>query len=39
MKQEFGFGNIGAGMISHIHDQVIEAIPGATLIGVYNIHK
>lgn len=39
MKQQFGFGIIGAGLISHIHAQAIEALPGAALIGVYNIHK
>ncbi|HLO80862.1 MAG TPA: Gfo/Idh/MocA family oxidoreductase [Chitinophagaceae bacterium] len=39
MKQEFGFGIIGTGLISHIHALAIEAIPGAHLRGVYNIHK
>ncbi len=39
MKQEFGFGIIGTGLISHIHAQAIDVIPGANLSGVYNIHK
>jgi predicted dehydrogenase len=39
MKQKFGFGIIGAGLISHIHARAIEAIAGAELRAVYNIHK
>jgi UDP-N-acetyl-2-amino-2-deoxyglucuronate dehydrogenase len=36
MKQnKFGFGIVGAGMISHFHAKAIHEIPNATLIGVY----
>jgi UDP-N-acetyl-2-amino-2-deoxyglucuronate dehydrogenase len=39
MTRKFGFGIIGAGLISHIHAQAINAIPTAALIGVYNLHN
>ncbi len=34
----FGFGIIGAGLISHIHATAINAIPNAKIEGVYNIN-
>src|SRR5687768_10549232 len=36
-KKQFGFGIIGAGMISHFHARAIAEIPNATLVGVYSI--
>lgn len=39
LKKQYGFGIIGAGMISHIHAMAIQAIPGANVTGVYNINK
>jgi predicted dehydrogenase len=35
----FGFGIVGAGMISHFHAKAIHAIANARLIGIYSIHK
>lgn len=36
-KKQFGFGIVGAGMISHFHAKAISEIPNARLIGVYSI--
>lgn len=36
MKRKFGFGIIGAGVISHFHAKAIEDIESADLVGVYN---
>lgn len=38
-KKHFGFGIVGAGMISHFHAKAIAAIANASLIGVYSINK
>jgi predicted dehydrogenase len=38
-NKTFGFGIIGAGMISHFHAKAIDAIENARLIGIYSIHK
>src|SRR5665647_1994931 len=38
-KKHFGFGIVGAGMISHFHAKAIAAIANASLIGIYSIHK
>lgn len=37
--KQFGFGIVGAGMISGIHAMAINAIPNAKLFGVYSINK
>lgn len=37
--RQFGFGIIGAGVISAIHARAIEAIGNARLVGVYSINK
>jgi len=38
-EKQFGFGIIGAGIISDIHAQAIQAIPEAKLYGVYSLNK
>lgn len=38
-NKHFGFGIVGAGMISHFHAKAIDAIENARLIGIYSIHK
>ncbi|WP_018616953.1 Gfo/Idh/MocA family protein [Segetibacter koreensis] len=38
-EKQFGFGIIGAGVISNIHAMAISAIDNARLIGVYSINK
>ena len=38
-NKTFGFGIVGAGMISHFHAKAIDAIENARLIGIYSIHK
>jgi predicted dehydrogenase len=38
-NKSFGFGIVGAGMISHFHAKAIQAIANARLIGIYSIHK
>ncbi|MEO9021008.1 MAG: Gfo/Idh/MocA family oxidoreductase [Ginsengibacter sp.] len=38
-EKRFGFGIVGAGMISHFHARAIAAIKNAVLVGVYNINK
>jgi UDP-N-acetyl-2-amino-2-deoxyglucuronate dehydrogenase len=38
-KRHFGFGIVGAGMISHFHARAITEIANASLIGVYSINK
>lgn len=38
-KKRFGFGIVGAGMVSHFHAKAIGAIKNASLIGVYSINK
>lgn len=38
-KKHFGFGIVGAGMISHFHARAIAEIANAGLIGVYSINK
>ncbi len=38
-RKQFGFGIIGAGVISDIHARAISAIENAKLIGVYSINK
>lgn len=38
-NQQFGFGIIGAGMISGIHAMAIKHIDNAKLIGVYSTNK
>jgi UDP-N-acetyl-2-amino-2-deoxyglucuronate dehydrogenase len=38
-ERQFGFGIIGAGIISDIHAQAIHAIANAKLYGVYSINK
>lgn len=38
-RKHFGFGIVGAGMISHFHAKAIAAIANASLIGVYSINK
>ena len=38
-EKQFGFGIIGAGIISDIHAQAINAIPNAKLVGVYTPNK
>lgn len=39
MKKKFGFGIVGAGVISGVHAMAINSIENATLCGVYSIHK
>ncbi len=36
-NKNFGFGIVGAGMISHFHAKAISEIPNARLIGVYSV--
>ncbi|RYY31128.1 MAG: Gfo/Idh/MocA family oxidoreductase [Chitinophagaceae bacterium] len=38
-KGQFGFGIVGAGIISDIHATAIKAIPNAVLMGVYTPNK
>lgn len=38
-KKIFGFGIVGAGMISHFHAKAIEEIKNARLLGIYSINK
>ena len=38
-EKQFGFGIIGAGMISGIHAMAINSIANAALVGVYSINK
>ena len=38
-EKQFGFGIVGAGIISSIHAKAIQAIANAKLVGVYSIHK
>lgn len=38
-NKNFGFGVVGAGMISHFHAKAIAEIANASLIGVYSIVK
>jgi UDP-N-acetyl-2-amino-2-deoxyglucuronate dehydrogenase len=38
-KRKFGFGIVGAGIISDIHAKAINAIENAELIGVHSINK
>lgn len=38
-NKQFGFGIVGAGMISHFHAKAIKAINNAKLIGIYSINK
>ncbi len=38
-KKHFGFGIVGAGMISHFHAKAIAEIANASLTGVYSINK
>jgi len=38
-ERRFGFGIVGAGMISHFHARAIAEIANASLIGVYSINK
>jgi UDP-N-acetyl-2-amino-2-deoxyglucuronate dehydrogenase len=38
-EKQFGFGIVGAGIISDIHAQAIKAIPDAKLVGVYSPTK
>ena len=38
-KKHFGFGIVGAGMISHFHANAIGAIKNASLVGVYSTNK
>jgi UDP-N-acetyl-2-amino-2-deoxyglucuronate dehydrogenase len=38
-KKHFGFGIVGAGMISHFHARAIAEISNARLIGIYSINK
>jgi UDP-N-acetyl-2-amino-2-deoxyglucuronate dehydrogenase len=38
-EKQFGFGIVGAGIISDIHAQAIKAIPDAKLVGVYSRTK
>ncbi len=38
-RKQFGFGIIGAGVISNIHERAISAIENAKLIGIYSINK
>lgn len=38
-ERKFGFGIIGAGTISEVHAEAINAIPHAKLYGVYSINK
>ncbi|MGH2565192.1 MAG: Gfo/Idh/MocA family protein, partial [Ginsengibacter sp.] len=38
-KKRFGFGIVGAGMISNFHAKAIGAIKNASLAGVYSINK
>ena len=38
-KKRFGFGIVGAGMISHFHAQAIAEIEKAELIGIFSINK
>lgn len=39
MKRQFGFGIVGAGVISDIHAMAIDSIENARLVGVYSINK
>jgi len=39
LKKQFGFGIIGAGIISDIHAMALQAIENAKLVGVYSINK
>jgi predicted dehydrogenase len=38
-NKHFGFGIVGAGMISHFHAKAINAIANAQLTGIYSINK
>ena len=38
-EKQFGFGIIGAGMISGIHANAINSIANARLVGIYSINK
>lgn len=38
-EKQFGFGIVGAGVISNIHAMAISSIDNAKLIGVYSINK
>jgi UDP-N-acetyl-2-amino-2-deoxyglucuronate dehydrogenase len=38
-KKNFGFGIVGAGVISHFHAKAIAAIKNAGLVGVYSVNK
>jgi UDP-N-acetyl-2-amino-2-deoxyglucuronate dehydrogenase len=37
-EKRFGFGIVGAGMISHFHAKAISQIKNAALLGIYNIN-
>ena len=38
-SKSFGFGIIGAGMISHFHARAIAEIRNARLLGIYSTNK
>lgn len=39
LKKNFGFGIVGAGVISHFHAKAFAATKYADLIGVYSINN